>query len=81
MPALRPPPVRIALMALVYGGLAFLNVRGAKPGVRTVELFSLGKLLPLLALAVVGLFFMHPANLVIPALPPCRRSRARVRSR
>jgi len=70
VPSLGTPVVRIALMAISYGSLAFLNVRGAKPGVRTVELFSLGKLIPLVALAAVGLFMMHPANLVLPALPP-----------
>jgi len=70
VPSFGTPAIRIALMALSYGGLAFLNVRGAKPGVRTVELFSLGKLIPLVGLAAVGLFMMHPANLVIPALPP-----------
>lgn len=68
-PPLTAPAARVALMAVAYGGLAFLNVRGAKPGVRTVELFSLGKLIPLVGLAVVGVFAMHPANLAIPALP------------
>jgi len=68
-PPLTAPAPRIVIMALGYGGLAWLNVRGARPGVRTVELFSLGKLIPLVGLAAFGLFAMHPANLAIPALP------------
>jgi len=68
-PPLKAPLVRVAIMALAYGGLALLNVRGAKPGVRTVELFSLGKLIPLVGLAAFGLFAIHPANMAIPALP------------
>jgi amino acid transporter len=69
-PALGDPVVRIALMILAYGVLATVNIRGARPGVRTMEIFSLGKLLPLFTLAGVGIFFMHPANLAIPAMPP-----------
>jgi APA family basic amino acid/polyamine antiporter len=70
VPALGAPPVRIAIMALAYGGLALVNMSGARPGVHTMELFSLGKLIPLVALAAFGIFAMHSANLVIPALPP-----------
>jgi len=69
VPALGAPPARYTIMALGYGSLALVNIRGARPGVHTMELFSLGKLIPLLALAVFGVFAMHPANLVIPAMP------------
>ena len=69
-PSLGTPVVRVTIMALAYGALALLNVRGSKPGVRTVELFSLGKLIPLLALVAFGLFALHGDNLVIPPLPP-----------
>jgi amino acid transporter len=61
---------RVSLMILTYGILATVNIRGARPGVHTMEIFSLGKLLPLFALAGIGIFFMHPANLAIPAMPP-----------
>ena len=69
VPALGAPPARYTIMAFGYGSLALVNIRGARPGVHTMELFSLGKLIPLLALAVFGVFAMHPANLVIPAMP------------
>jgi amino acid transporter len=70
VPALTAPAARVALMAMGYGFLALVNIRGVRPGVHTMELFSLGKLIPLLALAVFGVFAMHAENLAIPALPP-----------
>ncbi len=76
-PTLGAPVMRVLIMALAYGGLALLNIRGSRPGVRTVELFSLGKLAPLLVLAAVGLFAMKADNLVMPSLPaPSEMSRA-----
>ncbi len=71
-PALGTAPARIAIMIISYAVLATVNIRGARPGVRTMELFSLGKILPLVALVALGIFFMHPANLVPGALPPAR---------
>lgn len=53
-------PVRIALIALVVGSLALLNVAGARPAMQAMGALTLLKLLPLLALAVVGLFFIDP---------------------
>ena len=69
VPALNTPVVRVIIMALVYGALALVNIRGSKPGVRTMEIFSLGKLIPLLVLVVLGSFVMQRENLVIPSLP------------
>jgi amino acid transporter len=70
IPSLGTPVLRVLLMALIYGGLALLNVRGTKRGVRTMELFSLAKLVPLLLLVAFGIFAMDGTNLKIPALPP-----------
>ena len=69
-PSVGTPVVRVTVMALAYGGLALLNIRGSKPGVRAVEVFSLGKLIPLLGLVAFGVFAMNGENLVIPSLPP-----------
>ena len=70
VPSIAAPVVRVTIMVLIYGGLALLNIRGTKPGVRTMEIFSLGKLIPLLVLVAFGLFAMDGRNLAIPALPP-----------
>lgn len=72
VPSLGNPAARITVIGLVYGGFALLNVRGAKPGMRTMEVFSVAKLLPLLLLVAFGLFAMHGKNLAIPTLPPGR---------
>ncbi|HUO51513.1 MAG TPA: APC family permease [Gemmatimonadaceae bacterium] len=61
---------RVAVMALVYGGLAWVNVRGARPGVRTMEVFSFTKLVPLAALAALGLFALRSTHVPLPTLPP-----------
>jgi amino acid transporter len=60
----------MTIMALVFGGLALLNIRGAKPGVRTIEVLSLGKLIPLLVLVTIGVFAMDGKHLELPTLPP-----------
>ena len=68
-PPLGEPWPRGIIMAVTYGALAYLNILGARPGVRAMEVFSIGKILPLVALAAVGVFFMHPQNFSIGALP------------
>ncbi|MCI0574379.1 MAG: APC family permease, partial [Myxococcaceae bacterium] len=59
-----------ALVLLVaLGALTVVNVRGVQGGARLIEVLSVAKLLPLLLLVGVGLFFLEPAALAIPALP------------
>jgi amino acid transporter len=55
VPALELPPVRLAALALLLGGLTWLNVRGVRQGARAVELLTLVKLVPLVALVLFGL--------------------------
>ncbi|HET8624572.1 MAG TPA: APC family permease [Gemmatimonadales bacterium] len=55
VPALDDPPVRITALAVLLGGLIWLNIRGVRQGVRTVELLTLVKLVPLVALVVFGM--------------------------
>jgi len=62
-PALGAPLARIIILVCVYGVLAAVNVRGARHGSWLQGLLCLVKLLPLVALAVVGLFSIHTANL------------------
>jgi APA family basic amino acid/polyamine antiporter len=69
MPLLATPLPRAALLLLLYIVLAGLNIRGVRTGVHVVEIFTVAKLLPLIALVVVGAFFIHPANLVWTAIP------------
>ena len=61
-----------AVAGVVILALAAVNVAGLKAGARTVELATLAKLLPLVAFAVVGVFFVTPAHLRVTALPSPR---------
>lgn len=55
---------------LISGGVIFfltaLNVRGVRLGANTINIFTVGKLLPLILLAVIGLFFISPDNFSVP---------------
>jgi amino acid transporter len=58
-----------AFLALVFGALASINVRGVVLGTRVVEAMTLAKLLPLAALVAAGVWFVEPQH-VMPALAP-----------
>ena len=61
VPALEQPPFRAAALALLLGALAWLNVRGVRQGARAVELLTLVKLVPLVALVGFGLVALRGA--------------------
>ena len=50
--------------------LAAINCRGIKPGLRVINLLTVGKLLPLLAFCAVGLFFIDGNRMSFTTLPP-----------
>jgi APA family basic amino acid/polyamine antiporter len=68
-PPAASPAVRAVLIAALFGLLAAVNVRGVKLGVRLVEVMTLAKLLPLLVLVVVGIWFVDSAALHWPGMP------------
>lgn len=55
--------LRALVLALLFGGLAFVNVRGVKPGIRLVEAITAAKLAPLLVLIIAGAWALNPAYL------------------
>ncbi len=63
IPALSGGPPRAIVLIALYAALAALNIRGVRAGARMVEGVTIAKLAPLLLLAVVGLFAIHPSNL------------------
>jgi APA family basic amino acid/polyamine antiporter len=69
-PAIGGPVARIVILVSVYAVLAAVNVRGARHGSWLQGLLCLVKLLPLVALAVLGLFSIHTANLQWVDTPP-----------
>lgn len=67
------PWVRTLFLALVFGGIAVLNVRGVKQGSALVEIVTLAKLLPLLILIIAGLFFVDTRNFTVNSWPTVQR--------
>lgn len=54
---------RTLILATLFAGLAIVNMRGVKPGVRLVEAITAAKLLPLLLLIAVGVWSINPEYL------------------
>ncbi len=69
IPALAGTWGHFAILLLIYGGLAAINVRGVREGTGAVGVVTVAKLIPLLILVGVGIFFVHPANLAWPGWP------------
>jgi APA family basic amino acid/polyamine antiporter len=69
VPALGQGVPRALVLALLYGGLVMLQVRGVRGGVRFVEGVTAAKLVPLLLLVGVGLFHVNPQHLVWTGTP------------
>src|ERR1700736_1627435 len=61
--------IRVVVMALVYGALVAINVRGVREGAGAVTVVTLAKLLPILLFLCVGIFFIHPSNIEWSAWP------------
>lgn len=60
---------RAAFLVVLFAGLATLNIRGAKAGVRFVVVNTYLKLIPLIVLVAWGAFFVQWDNLLILDLP------------
>jgi amino acid transporter len=58
-----------AVLLVVYAGLAAINVRGVRAGTGAVGVVTIAKLVPLLILVFVGVFFLHPPYLSWPGWP------------
>ncbi len=56
-------------ITLLTAALAALNYVGVRQGMAAVKLFTIGKLLPLVAFCIAGLFFLHGRNFAMSAPP------------
>lgn len=68
-PQAKAPFNRLAILTILIGGLALVNIRGASMGTRVSNLFTVAKLLPLLMLVAGGLFFIHLHGSPVPPHP------------
>jgi APA family basic amino acid/polyamine antiporter len=65
MPFFKIQWIRVLLFAVMFGGLAYLNVRGVKKAIMIVKINTIAKLSPLLLIAIFGWFFITPADHVM----------------
>jgi APA family basic amino acid/polyamine antiporter len=68
-PVFTNPSVRILFLALVFGGIAALNVIGVRESSRFIVGITIAKLLPLILLIFVGCFYITSANLALGDAP------------
>src|SRR5437667_10668142 len=64
--------MRVVVMFAVYASLVLINIRGVRQGAGAVTVITVAKLLPLLLFVGVGIFFIHPPNLVWSGWPSSR---------
>ncbi len=57
-PALTAGPMRTAFLAAIIGIVAAINIRGIRQSSFVVNLFTIGKLLPLILFVAAGVFFV-----------------------
>ena len=62
-PALDSDEIRPFFFLLLFGGLAYINIRGAKNGVRLIVFTSVAKLIPLLLIIGFGMGHITAENL------------------
>ena len=68
-PPATDPYVRVAIILVVTLGLSAVNIVGVKQTAAASNVFTFGKLIPLLLFIVVGLFFIDSGNFNFDAVP------------
>ena len=69
VPAVAGRRSEIGILIAVFGFWSIVNARGVALGVRLNSIATVAKLLPLLAIAIGGAFFVHADNLRIVSMP------------
>ena len=67
-PRATQPVPRFLILTLLVGILAAINYRGVRMGAQVSNAFTVGKLLPLVLVCVVGVFYLAHRGWVMPAL-------------
>lgn len=68
-PSLASTGGRIAVASLATAAIAAVNIRGVRTAAIVANVFTIGKLVPLVLFVAVGLFFVEPARFVPQATP------------
>jgi amino acid transporter len=67
-PRATQPVARFAILTLLVGILAAINYRGVRMAAQVSNAFTVGKLLPLMLVCVVGVFYLLHSGWVMPTL-------------
>ena len=62
-------PIRVAIISVVVIGMTALNVIGVRQSAVATNIFTVGKIVPLLIFAAIGIFFIQPANFNFESAP------------
>ena len=68
-PAATSPVWRVVLVGAVVIVIAAVNIRGVRPAALVTNVFTIGKLVPLVLFVAVGLFFLEPTSFVAKTRP------------
>jgi APA family basic amino acid/polyamine antiporter len=69
-PALAQPQLNLAVLVLIYVGMAVTNILGTRDGTRLTVVLGILKLIPLVLLILIGAFSVRQVNLVWQGMPP-----------
>ncbi len=67
--------MRVAIILVLFCGVALINIRGVSHGVRLSVALTIIKIAPLALLVIGGLFVLDPAKLAWPAAPTLQEPR------
>ena len=68
-PTVNEGDLRVGLICLVVLVITIVNFLGVRESVILTNIFTVGKMLPLIIFVAIGLFFIQPANFVFGELP------------
>jgi amino acid transporter len=68
-PLLNDAAYRALFFFIVFGALAFINIRSVRNGIRLIELITYTKLLPLLAVVIAGMSYASIHNIEWHSIP------------
>jgi basic amino acid/polyamine antiporter, APA family len=69
LPGASAPTWRAAIITVVVITLAVINLLGVRQAAMVSNVFTIGKLVPMLIFILAGLFFLHPASFILGARP------------
>lgn len=70
VPQLGQPGARAGTISMLVLAYTWINVRGIRQTAAVSTAFTVSKLVPLVAFAIVGLFFIEPERIQLGSLPP-----------